>query len=366
MPTTITELAQFTGPIAMPNPGDPAAAAQLRDDVIEHLANRSRFVFLDAMGARVADLSQHTIAAVVGRFAKVISGFPQTSQALITFSDGQHIYTSSTGSSWTSRTPGASAGANLQDGVVGGGVAVICGQVSTNGFHRSTDGISWTGYAPGGGGTGNFYAIAYGGGTFVAVGIKTGPTVWIQTSTDGITWTDRTHSIAATTSPTSVVYHQGRFVLAVRRNDLSGVEIWTSVSGTTWTLSTTITTTLGSNAGEKLQASATRLVVPARDKIYYSDDIGATWTEYTVPAGPAGGSFDPLVTGYARGLYVVYGKRSSTSECWISDNGSEWFQVDGVESMNNATGTMTYVQGRWWIRAPVDGVMYRSSRSVNI
>ncbi len=363
MPSALSRVPQYGTTITHPNPGDSASASQLLSGVNQNLADATRLLFLDTMGARIAQLARVTIGSGGNTIIGVIEAFPATNTALLSFGIPP-IHTSPTGedSTWTSRTTLVTP---VNAAVKGGTRLVICG--GTNGIESSDNGITYTARTLGAGApsTVTFTDAAYGAGVFVLVG-TTATTLEIQSSSDGATWTRRTHPLSGVKISPSVTFRTDRFVVAAYDNGTE-VDIMTSVDGSSWSAATSITGATADLA--PIVNNGSRLVVANGNKISYSDDYGASWLSTTIAAN-AGGAFAAYAAGFARGLFVVIGRRvtSGLFEAFVSDDGAQWFDVSTFPG--DSTGgpsRVRYSLGRWW--SAIQGSTstgLRSPRSVNI
>lgn len=363
MPTTITELAQYTGPIEHPNPGESASAAQLLTDVSQHFANRTRYLVLDAIGARLTTLAPFTIKpSTTDDFSVIVGGPPTSLMAHVAGGYGGLLWTSHDGEIWTARTVGGGYSGTFTGGTVAGsGRVVLVGD--QGGIQTSDDGVTWTARTPAAGYSGSLLlkSVAYGGGVLVAVGGGSAGTVAeIQTSADnGVTWVRRT-------SPTSLgfqnlVYTGSRFV-ALQWGSPAG-NVLSSVDGVTWTLMGTITSNFG--AGASLSTNGNRLVVGTINEIHYSDDFGVSWTTVSVPSSDNVAIVHASMT-FARGVFVCFAYRyaaGSRSEIFVSDNGAEWFSCGAGPTLTEFW--ISHVGGRWYL-PDSNGVVQRTVRSLRI
>ena len=77
MTTTLIEQAVYSGPLVHPDPGDLASAPQLRTDLLQKLADRTRYLVLDAIGARLTTLAPFTIKpSTTDDFSVIVGGPP--------------------------------------------------------------------------------------------------------------------------------------------------------------------------------------------------------------------------------------------------------------------------------------------------
>lgn len=65
MPTAITEVDEFTASVGVPNPGEPANAASLRDNFVQGLTNRTRWLFNKISGKLPINMIPNGLVAVV-------------------------------------------------------------------------------------------------------------------------------------------------------------------------------------------------------------------------------------------------------------------------------------------------------------
>ncbi len=365
MPTDLIEAAAFTGPISHPDPGDLASASQLRTGVSQTIADRTRFLFLDAAGARIADMANFTLGSGSKNIYGVSAGFDGTANGAVAWGDNA-LYTSATGETWTSRSFGGGYTGIVRGATKSNTRLVLCGgaQGANPQIQTSDDGTTWTGRTPGAGAPSDisFFDAAFGGGVFVLVG-TTATTLEIQSSADGATWTRRTHALVGVRSKPSVVYHDSRFFISAV-NSTTSIDILTSVDGTAWAASTGITDSIGSSCAPRLISNESRLAIAADNTIYRSDDLAASWQSTEI----SGGSWESNAAGFARGLFVMSGSRGGgLFEAFISDNGEDWFSVGLTPIEGTVPVAYRFVLGRWWV-----GIVsqfdraFRSPRSVNL
>lgn len=150
-------------------------------------------------------------------------GIVQGSTAIVVGTGGKS-YTSTDGTTWTSRTTGTTS---YIWKITYGNALYVYGTTS-GGLGTSTDAITWT--ARTSGTTSWIYSIAYGNSTYVYVGSGGA----LATSTDAITWTQRTSGL--TGDIRGIIFQSGQFV----KYGASGV-IRTSTDGITWTARTSNT-----------------------------------------------------------------------------------------------------------------------------
>lgn len=136
------------------------------------------------------------------------------------------IVTSSDGQNWTARTSGV--GTNLYNEIhFENGTFFM---VTNNGILSSTDGITWTlGSVSGLNSYVGYSDFSYGNGAYVLTD-RPGNKVW--KSTDGVNWTNISSSFSGLSSPNSVAYGNGIFVVTDDNQKL-----WVSADGDSWSLS---------------------------------------------------------------------------------------------------------------------------------
>jgi len=142
---------------------------------------------------------------------------------VITLTGGSQFLTSSNGTTWSPATITGLSGV-VTDIAFGNGVFVA---VSTSGVFTSTNGTSWTSRTAA---ANTWYRVTYGNGRFVALA-TTGSGNRCMTSLDGITWTTRIGLPDNTWN--GITWGDGMFVAT--SGDGIGNRIATSLDGITWT-----------------------------------------------------------------------------------------------------------------------------------
>jgi hypothetical protein len=141
------------------------------------------------------------------------------------------VHTSTNGAVWVKQQPEV-GGATLRDVIFANGLFVAVGAF---GFYEgedvftSPDGVTWTRRATGNTSGATLSGVAFGNGLLVAVGASFIPPdrSWISTSSDATNWTPRL--IGLTNSGlTSIAFGNGAFAA------LSGTSVFTSTNGSNW------------------------------------------------------------------------------------------------------------------------------------
>ena len=182
------------------------------------------------------------------------------------------LFSSSNGTSWTSRTSGFGT-SEILNVAFGNGIFVavgVSGLMST-----STDGITWT-VRTSAFGTAQINHVAYLNGLWVAVGNQISSGFGISTSTDAITWTARTASGSATNGANMVAFANSQYVIV--GNGAGGNSAAFSSNGTSWT-------SFNPTAGTALFYVTyinNYWYVMAGTNIYYFTGTNGAGTSYTV------------------------------------------------------------------------------------
>lgn len=238
-------------------------------------------------------------------------------------SDLNEICTSTNGIDWSAFSVAAADGSEIRALIFAGNQYVI--GTSTATIYTSPDGITWTQRVAAS--TNNFAGVAYSGSTYVMVGGTSAFAGFARTSPDGITWTTRTTGSAWPL--TSVAWGNGLFVTV----NTSEGKIFTSPTGTTWTLRYTPASAANLNA--VIYANGVYLAV-GEGAVRSTD--GVTWTAVSPnPFSSTGAAFGVAWNG--RAFVAVAG-----STILSSRDGLTWATV--LSRALNNLGTVAYLNGR--------------------
>jgi len=206
--------------------------------------------------------------------------------------NGNGIYISADGFSWTNR-----AGGYFQEVAFANDAFLAVG----DGIARSTDGLHWNLVLPAQ--TNVLRGVAYGDGKFVTVGNNG----MILASPDGISWTERgggtpnnLRGIARAPSGFAAIGNQGA--------------IWTSADGFAWTNRGSITT----NNLRAIAFGADKLVSVSDEGAIFTSSNGAVWTTQSAPTNGLYGLH------YGGGRFVAVGDDGTIL---VSSNGANWIET---------------------------------------
>lgn len=362
MASTIIESAVYSGPLTHPDPGDLASAAQLKTGVNQIVADRTRFLFIDALGTKIANAVRREVVTTTDDLLAVVAGDPTGQMAVVVCGENGRIATSTNGDTFTARTAGGGFTGSFRAGINGPGSGRTI-LVGANQIQTSDNASTWTQRTIGAGPTTpDFWVIAASPGAIVAAGQKVGGALVQRSIDNGTTWTD----IALPGPPASVgarglVWSGTRFFLSAV---LAGTtNVYSSTDGATWTLQGS---TANVGAGPFYHAAtawntATNMLVMAREGgVVASSDLGVTWSPLIPLTTSNGGGGSPTSIVFARGAFIAL-QGGAGGEAWISDTGVEWFRC-GVLPTTAGLLNAVYVRGRWFAPSS-DGNVVTSSRS---
>ena len=176
---------------------------------------------------------------------------------------GGMLYSSTNGTTWTSRTSGFGAN-NIIDVQYGNGLWVAVGANGT--ITTSTDGTTWTARTSNMS-TNSIYAVTYANSLWVAVGDGGGTTNTggIIYSTDGTTWTRKSQSITIGSTYTAVTWNGTNWIIGANTAPTNNYAYASTPSGT-WTVGAS-----GNSASiNQLFYDGTRTLINENGLIYYS------------------------------------------------------------------------------------------------
>jgi hypothetical protein len=233
------------------------------------------------------------------------------------------MFSSSDGSTWTSRHVSGCCGGNNASIAFGSWTTPSAGSAfvvaAENTVHTSTDGVTWPASPTYSLATGDYLAgVVYAGGQFVVVGwhyLGTGMnyTGIVLTSPDGATWTDQSATASITTQLMALAYGGGKYVatgegasvssdgihwtpetqgttdvmsslaygggLFVAIDGTNGTQTYTSPDGMAWTLHQNPSVSLGNGYGTALAYGNGTFLAPS---LATSTD-GVSWTAHAGP-----------------------------------------------------------------------------------
>lgn len=300
---------------------------------------------IEAEGRILAAGSEgHIYSSPDGESWAQIAIIPNFSPSGLAFGDGLYvvvgagvnkIFTSPDGSNWTSSSSGSSR--NLREVRFGNGIFVA---VDDQGLaFRSSDGVSWTSSAV----TSSPTSVAFGDGKFVVVGNS------VSVSSDGLNWTH--HSAGNPNIMVGVVFDGSNFVAVCSRTVLR------STNGTNWSR-----VTIGSvdTSYNEVVAGNGKYLVGGflRTPFLESADL-VTWTQTGYPSRPAIGN---SIT-FGNGRYVIPAARSPISgelELLTSVDGVNWTSVPTPGPLIQAVwdGTRFLAIGRDLAATSPDGLSW--------
>ena len=217
------------------------------------------------------------------------------------------FYSTDSGTTWAPSTTQPSTA--IRQLAYGGGRFVGMSTNSTA-THYSTDGITWA--AGGTSGSSALRSIFYGNGLFVVVG----DSGFIATSSNAATWTSRTSGVTAALN--HVIYAGGKFV-AVGQSTSTVPTVLTSTDGTAWTRQTSGLPT-DSTSAYWVYHNGTTYYLAVGPNIYTSTDA-VTWA--------LAGARSLLLSNY---IYTCINGTTfyatENSNLYTSTNATTWTQVN--------------------------------------
>ena len=176
-------------------------------------------------------------------------------------------------------------------------------------------------------------ATAYGDGRYITVGDNNGDEL-VLTSTDSAHWTATTPE-SITSTPTSVCYGEGKFVIV----SSSGIYTSTDSTASSWSQTGTLT-----NASSVCYGDGLFVAVASDSSAYrYSTDGGTTWSSGTMSQS----GYNSVCFG--NGLYVAVGDDKVAT----SSSGESWTQR--VAPLSNNWKSVVYGNGKFVVVSD-DGV----------
>jgi hypothetical protein len=197
--------------------------------------NSGKFLTTNGTAESWGTVNQPTTWTLRGVLGDVIRTIAYNGSNLyVAAGDAGYLYTSSNGTTWTSRTSNFGA-QSIYKVAYGNGlwVAVGGGGVLTT----STDGITWTARTSNMTAAHNIWDVVYANSIWVAVGAGGGTTDTggIVYSTDGITWTRKSQSLSVGTTYHSVVWNGTNWVIGATSS--TNNSLYASSPSGTWTAS---------------------------------------------------------------------------------------------------------------------------------
>lgn len=368
MAKQLSESIEYVGPVTVPEPGEPAAAAVV-EAAIQLLADRTRWLFVESVGSRLAQSEVFDTGESVNPMFMIVDGpedDPDIEAVIIGGADGDIISTQD-GETWTARTNDGAFAGQFFCGVWVQSLTLYVIAGSSGEIQTSPDGITWTARTADASYAGTFLgADVTAAGTIVLVGTDGE----IQTSTNGTAWTRRTNPAASGDIWAAIVWDGSRLMVAGISDPLGTPvpAVATSVDGTSWVSATgwapAITTP---PAGMEIAYGNGVHVISGDGAAYVSDDIGVTWEEVPLTSRYGNTSYALAMT-FANGVFVAYtlDPVALIVEIFFSPDAREWVGTGTIaDAATYQPWGSVYALGRW-MSATNGGHVIRSAKGARV
>lgn len=367
MTKALSETILYSGPISVPEAGDPAVAAVI-EAATQILTDRTRFLFVEAVGSRLAQSEIYEAETTSDDLWCIVAG-PEDDAAIdsiVAAGAGGRILSTADGETWTTRTPDSAYASTFRCGAWSPSLGLYVLAGGNGAIQTSPDGQTWTTRTPAGSYTGTWFGASWSAplGLFVLVGTDGA----IQTSSNGTTWVSRTNPLGALDGWVGVAWDGSRFAAGGFLNgDASQPAFATSVDGVSWVSGTPWTpvdpTPLG---GMEIAAGLGLYIVSGASAIYISDDLGASWSNVELTSRYGNPTYI-YGLGYENGVFVAYTIDTTASilEIFFSPDGAEWIGTGTIGPAANWGWGAVYALGRW-MSATINGSIIRSARGPRV
>lgn len=367
MAKQLSESIEYVGPVTVPEPGEPAAAAVV-EAAIQLLADRTRWLFVESVGSRLAQSEVFDTGESVNPMFMIVDGpedDPDIEAVIIGGADGDIISTQD-GETWTARTNDGAFAGQFFCGVWVPSLTLYVIAGSSGEIQTSPDGITWTARTADASYAGTFLgADVTAAGTIVLVGTDGE----IQTSTNGTAWTRRTNPLSTGDLWAGIVWDGSRLMVGgFVDSDPTTPAVATSADGISWVSATAWTpadpTPL---AGMEITYGNGVHVISGAGAVHVSDDIGVTWDAIPLTSRYGNATYVYALT-YANGVFAAYtiDPVADIVEIFFSPDAREWVGTGTIaDAATYQPWGSVYALGRW-MSATNGGHVIRSAKGARV